>query len=178
MPSRKSTEEKEKSRRKGTDEEDVEVVAPEPEVEEAEPVLAEAPGAEPATIRKAVVKEIPQFRWKVVATSTRGETVTLYKAVEREDVEAQAERMKGDSYYYDIRVVGIELAPPKPAVATEAPPPAPAVEAPEPPAPKRPPTPKPVKPKAAAAKQKTVAAAKPPRPSAKKKPKATAKKAK
>lgn len=76
-------------------EEDIEVI---PDV----PVAA-APGAAPA--RKALgVKEVIPFRWKLIGKSS-GFTITLFKAVEREDVEAQLERLQKEGYYTELQIV-------------------------------------------------------------------------
>jgi hypothetical protein len=62
-----------------------------------------APAAAPAR-RQLGSKEPIVFKWKLLGTS--GDYIlTLFKAVEREDVEAQLERVRKDGYYADLRIV-------------------------------------------------------------------------
>jgi len=51
-------------------------------------------------------KEPIPFKWKILANSGRY-VLTLFKSVEREDADAQLERLQKDSYYTDLRVVDI-----------------------------------------------------------------------
>jgi hypothetical protein len=87
--------------------------APETLDEEPElPEVAEIPEAEVAAPapsgRKALGgKEVIPFKWKLLAVAD-GLTLTLFKAVEREDVEAQLDRLRNEAYYSDLRIVGIE----------------------------------------------------------------------
>jgi len=53
------------------------------------------------------VKEVPAFKWKLVGTASYS-TLTLFKAVEREDAEAQLERVLRDGYYQDLKIVDID----------------------------------------------------------------------
>lgn len=70
-------------------------------------------------------KEVIPFAWKLVGLS-HDVALTLFKAVERTDVEAQYERVKREGYYTDLRILDINekvkqpkpLRPPKPVRAT------------------------------------------------------------
>ncbi len=58
-------------------------------------------------------KEIPPFQWKIVGRS--GDFIlTLFKAVEREEVEAQLERLRRESYYKDLRILENDTVVPQP----------------------------------------------------------------
>jgi hypothetical protein len=72
---------------------------PPAELAEAGPAPA-APGAK----RALGVKEPIVFKWKVVGTS-QGTVVTLYKSVEKEESEAQVERLRKEDYYHDVRLL-------------------------------------------------------------------------
>ena len=66
-------------------------------------------------------KEVIPFQWKLVGVSD-GIALTLFKAVEREDVEAQLERSEREGYYTDLRILDIDEKvvqpkPPKPPKA-------------------------------------------------------------
>lgn len=76
-----------------------------PEVLEVE-MVAPAPIA--ASAKRALGgKEVIPFKWKLVGTS--GNVVlTLFKAVDREDVDAQYERALKEGYYTDLRVLTVE----------------------------------------------------------------------
>ena len=52
-------------------------------------------------------KEIIPFEWKLLARSG-GLVLTLFKAIEREDVEAQLERVRREAYYTNLRIVGAD----------------------------------------------------------------------
>lgn len=62
------------------------------------------------------VKEVIPFKWKLVGKSQQM-TLTLFKAVEREDVEAQLERIRKEGYYTDLRILEADakIDQPKPA---------------------------------------------------------------
>lgn len=87
-----------------------EVLVEEP-LEEAAAVEIEVPeivGVVPAVngtpVKKPLgVKEVIPFKWKLVGTAHHT-TLTLFKAVEREDVEAQLERVQREGYYTDLRI--------------------------------------------------------------------------
>jgi len=125
----------------------VEVEAPD------EPVVkTEKEAVAPVASKKPLgVKEVIPFRWKLVGTSG-GLTLTLFKAVERADVEAQYERVCNEGYYKDARILEIDPKSIVPAAARTPP-----VKA------AAPPPPPPVAPEARAAKP----AAKPARPTRK-----------
>lgn len=59
-------------------------------------------------------KEVPAFKWKLMGRS--GDMfLTLFKAVEREEVEAQLERLGKDSYYRDLRILDADTVVPQSA---------------------------------------------------------------
>jgi len=65
--------------------------------------------------RQLGVKEPIVFKWKLVGTS--GDVIlTLFKAVEREEVEAQLDRVRKDGYYTDLRILenDVKIVQPKP----------------------------------------------------------------
>lgn len=69
--------------------------------------------------RKSIgVKEVIPFAWKLVGKSD-GLLLTLYKAVEREEVEGQLERLRREKYYTDLQI--LPIAPPPPAAVSHAP---------------------------------------------------------
>lgn len=61
-------------------------------------------------------KEVIPFAWKLVGTAHHA-TVTLFKSVEKADVEAQYERVRKEGYYTDLRILDIDtkVVQPKPA---------------------------------------------------------------
>lgn len=66
-----------------------------------------APSKEAAAPRKSLgPKEPPAFLWKLIGHSG-GMAVTLFKAAEREDIEAQCDRLRREGYYADLRIVDI-----------------------------------------------------------------------
>lgn len=87
--------------RKGIDQpEDVTLVA-----DEVEEIPEAAPAAAPAPGRKALgAKEPIIFKWKIVGHS-RGVTVTLFKSTEREEADAQLERLTKDGYYAHLEIM-------------------------------------------------------------------------
>lgn len=74
----------------------------EPAVELLEPSAeagAPRPGKRPLGTKEPIV-----FKWKIVGQS--GNVVlTLFKAVEREEIEAQLERLTKDGYYTNLRIL-------------------------------------------------------------------------
>jgi hypothetical protein len=67
--------------------------------------------------RNYSVKEPPAFKWKI-AGYVNGLTVTLLKAVERDEVEAQLERLQAEGYYRGVDIYPIEAkVPPDPLAA-------------------------------------------------------------
>lgn len=59
-------------------------------------------------------KDIPAFKWKLMGRS--GDMfLTLFKAVEREEVEAQLERLGKESYYRDLRILDADTVVPQSA---------------------------------------------------------------
>lgn len=86
-------------------------VEPEVEAEVAEEVIApvvgvpaSAPGG-PVPGRKSLgVKEPIVFKWKVVGRSGHM-NVTLFKSVEREEADAQLERLTRDGYYTNLLIM-------------------------------------------------------------------------
>jgi hypothetical protein len=51
-------------------------------------------------------KEAPPFKWKLIGES-QGAIITLFKAVERVEVETQHDRARSEGYYSNLRVVDI-----------------------------------------------------------------------
>lgn len=89
-----------------------EPVVPEEAEETPELVVAEAaesPDAPPGVARKAMgTKEIIPFAWKLIGRS--GDLmVTLFKAVERDDVQAQFDRLTAEGYYRDLQIVDVNF---------------------------------------------------------------------
>ncbi len=73
---------------------------------EAEPESEETSESGSAPRKTPGVKEPPQFAWKVIGKS--GEAIiTLFKSVEREEVEDQYKRLSRDGYYTDLEIVDI-----------------------------------------------------------------------
>lgn len=105
-------------------------IEPEIEVEAVEeavlaPVVgvpASAPGG-PVPGRKSLgVKEPIIFKWKVVGRSGHM-NVTLFKSVEREEAEAQLERLTRDGYYTNLQIMEAAAKveqPPQPKEAKKA----------------------------------------------------------
>lgn len=60
-------------------------------------------------------KEVIPFAWKVCGYAYDGHTLTLFKAVECADAEAQLARLQQEAYYEGLKVYGIdEAVPPSP----------------------------------------------------------------
>ncbi len=71
------------------------------------PVLAAVLGAVPAgpSARRSLgVKEPIIFKWKIIGLS-EGMFLTLFKSVEREEVDSQLERLQKEGYYRDLRIL-------------------------------------------------------------------------
>ncbi len=97
--------------------------------------LPAAPAAGPVPGKRALgVKEPIIFKWKLIGTSQHM-TFTLFKAVEREEVDAQLERLQKEGYYTDLKILdadakvvqpvqpkGAKKAAPRSAKASPAPP--------------------------------------------------------
>jgi hypothetical protein len=85
-------------------------------------VPASAPGG-PVPGRKSLgVKEPIVFNWKIVGRSGNM-NVTLFKSVEREEVEAQLERLTRDGYYTHLQILEAKAVveqPPQPKEAKKA----------------------------------------------------------
>ena len=60
------------------------------------------------------VKEPIIFKWKLVGTS-QNMTLTLFKSVEREEAEAQLERLGKEGYYTDLKILDAEAKVEQPA---------------------------------------------------------------
>jgi hypothetical protein len=68
-------------------------------------LAAPVPVAGPVPGKRALgVKEPIIFKWKLIGTS-HNMTLTLFKAVEREDVDAQFERTQREGYYTDLKIL-------------------------------------------------------------------------
>lgn len=52
-------------------------------------------------------KEVIPFKWKLIGISG-GMALTLFKSVEREDVDAQYERVRKEGHYADLRILDID----------------------------------------------------------------------
>ncbi|MFQ5589820.1 MAG: hypothetical protein ACE5HE_01530 [Phycisphaerae bacterium] len=91
----------------------------EPREEDAEAVEGqsqEGAGDSQSTPKKSLSgKEIPRFEWKLLGES-QDVIVTLFKAVDRTEVEAQLERVRKEGYYSGLRIVeaDMEIKQPKP----------------------------------------------------------------
>lgn len=77
------------------------------------------PPAHPAK-KPLGVKEVIPFEWKLVGVSANL-MVTLFKATERAEVDAQCERLRKDGYYQDLQVLPLDenIAQPKAAKNAE-----------------------------------------------------------
>jgi len=103
-------------------------LAPPDEVEEpateevavdAVPEVAETSAAPVPAKRPLGVKEPIEFKWKVIGRAA-GMILTLFKAVERPDADAQFERLSREGYYKDLEVVESSMKieqPPQPKLA-------------------------------------------------------------
>ncbi len=67
------------------------------------PPSGDAPAGQPK--RSIGVKEVIPFAWKLLGDACDGMTMTLFKAVEREEVEAHFERTTRDGHYNNLRIV-------------------------------------------------------------------------
>ena len=63
------------------------------------------PGA--SAHRSSTAKEVIPFEWKLIGES-EGFALTLFKSIEREDVDAQFERVQRDGYYLNLRILGAD----------------------------------------------------------------------
>ena len=69
------------------------------------------PGGQPAPTgprRGSTMKEVIPFEWKLIGEAA-GAVLTLFKSVEREDVDAQFERISRETYYTNLRIVDIDF---------------------------------------------------------------------
>ena len=74
-------------------------------VEAAEEVEEEKPRPQPSSAKKSPgTKEVIAFKWKLVGESY-GVALTLFKAIERPDVEAQLTRVDREGYYKNLRIL-------------------------------------------------------------------------
>ena len=78
------------------------------------PVAAPAVHGPIAGKRALGVKEPIIFKWKLIGTS-HNMALTLYKSVEREDVDAQFERTQREGYYTDLKILDAEAKVEQPA---------------------------------------------------------------
>jgi hypothetical protein len=88
---------------------------PEPAEEIVEEPAAVEPGAPVPGKRQLGVKEPIVFKWKILGES-EGVILTLFKGVEREEVDAQLDRLQKEGYYKNLRAVDIneKVVQPKP----------------------------------------------------------------
>lgn len=73
----------------------------------APPALPGNKAPAPVGRKPAGVKEVIPFEWKLVGESHEL-ALTLFKAIVREDVDAQFERVHREGYYRNLRVLGID----------------------------------------------------------------------
>lgn len=79
--------------------------------------VAPAADAAPTPPKRSVgPKEQPPFEWKVIGESY-GAIVTLFKSIEREDADAQLDRLERDGYYTNLRIVEAKEVIKQPASA-------------------------------------------------------------
>lgn len=92
-----------------------EIVLEDPPEEIVAEVVAEVEPGVPAK-RAIGPKEPPPFKWKLIGHA-RHMALTLFKAAEREDVEAQLERTRKEGYYTNLQILDINTKveqPPQP----------------------------------------------------------------
>ncbi len=70
----------------------------------AVPTVPGAPNAAAPVRKLPGAKEVIPFEWKLLGDAN-GLTFTLFKSVERDEVDAQFKRLEGDVYYTKLRVV-------------------------------------------------------------------------
>lgn len=157
---------------------DPELDEPVAEEEELPPATDEA--APPSAKRSIGAKEPIVFKWKLLGSSD-GVILTLFKSVEREEIEAHLERVAKEGHYTDLRIVdvGEKVVQTKSAIpvlhkSAEKSSPATKSKKPVKPAPKKEKLPKVIKVKAGPAKKKPA----PPAKKTKKAPTAAKKKRK
>ncbi len=69
------------------------------------PVAAQPGANQPPVVRRGPgTKEVIPFGWKLVGEAN-GLALTLFKAIERDDVEAQEERVRREGYYLKLRIL-------------------------------------------------------------------------
>ena len=68
----------------------------------AAPVVGPVPGKRALGTKEPII-----FKWKLIGTSNNM-TLTLFKSVEREDVEAQFERTQKEGYYTDLKILDVD----------------------------------------------------------------------
>lgn len=84
------------------------------------PAAGAAAPAGSAPVRKMPgAKEVIPFEWKLLGDA-HGLTFTLFKSVEREEVDAQMKRLEGDVYYTKLRIVSAESKVKQNATAVKA----------------------------------------------------------
>lgn len=71
------------------------------------PAQASTPSPPAASPRRGPgTKDVPPFQWKLIGDCT-GFSMTLFKSVEREEVEAQLERVRKENYYGNLRILDV-----------------------------------------------------------------------
>ncbi len=86
----------------------------------AETEVHKQPSAEKAKVpptaarRAPGTKEVIPFVWKLIGES-RGAILTLFKSVERDEVESQFERLRRDGYYANLRILDVNEKVEQPA---------------------------------------------------------------
>ena len=69
-------------------------------------IVAALPAVAVAGKKSLGAKEPINFKWKLVGLS-QGVALTLFKSVEREEIDAQLERLQKDGYYTELRILDI-----------------------------------------------------------------------
>ncbi len=77
---------------------------------------APAPGSAQRPRKGPGTKDVPPFEWKLVGEAN-GVILTLFKAVERDEVEAQHVRLTKDGYYTKLRILDVNEKLKQPASA-------------------------------------------------------------
>jgi hypothetical protein len=110
----------------------VDELPPDVPKEVPEEVIAEDVPEEPVVVEEVVPgvpakraigpKEAPPFKWKLIGHAN-SMALTLFKAAERDDVEAQFERIRKEGYYTNLQILDVNTKveqPPQPKSAKKA----------------------------------------------------------
>ncbi len=77
-----------------------------PEVVEPPGVVLPGAPISPIVRKGPGIKEVPAFRWKLVGESS-SMVLTLFKTVEREEIDAHLDRVRKEGFYTNLRVLDI-----------------------------------------------------------------------